>query len=391
MADTIVVTGSLAQKPGQAGHTWQFLQYLLGFRRLGWDVLFLDQLEPSMCVDRAGQPCPVDRSENVRYFRCVMERYGLGDSYALMVDGGSRFLGLSREAVLDRVRGSALLLNVMGFLTDEAILATARRRVFLDTDPGFGQMWQDLGLHDPFRGHDDFVTIGHNIGRPDCAIPTCGLAWITTPQPVVLEEWPTVAPAIGCSERAAFTSVASWRGAYGPIEYRGETYGLRVHEFRKFAPLPRLTARRCELALSIDPSEERDLALLNENGWALVDPGVVAADPWIYRAYVQGSHAEFMVAKNMYVRANSGWFSERSICYLASGKPVLAQDTGLAGLYPSGEGLLTFSTLEEAAAGAAELARDYDRHARAARRIAEEHFDSDVVLGRLLRHLRVAR
>ncbi|MGI8825505.1 MAG: hypothetical protein ACR2JC_07660 [Chloroflexota bacterium] len=386
MTGTVVIAGSLAQRPGVGGHTWVFLQYLLGFRRLGWDVLFIDRLEPEMCVDAAGEPCPVDRSLNLRYFLDVMKRFDLDCCFALSCDGGKRWLGLSRGQVLERARRSDVLFNVMGFLTDEAVLDAARLRVFLDIDPGFGQMWRALGLHDPFAGHNEFVTIGQNIGQDDCGIPTCGLTWITTPQPVVLDLWPPC-PA---SRRRRFTSVVTWRGAFGPLEYRGKTYGLRVHEFRKFVELPRESGQVFELALDIHRDEVKDLALLTGNGWSLVDPSIVAGDPCTYRAYIQDSGAELMVAKNMYVETASGWFSDRSICYLASGKPVLAQDTGLAQRYPVGIGLLTFVTLEDARAGVAEIAGNYDRHAAAARELAESHFDSNKVLPRLLGALRVA-
>jgi len=384
LSETVVVAGALAQKPQQGGHTWQFLQYLLGFRRLGWEVLFLDQLEPEMCVDATGQPCLLEQSVNLRYLVEVMAGFGLQDAYALIYNGGERFIGLSQAQVLERVRNAAFLLNVMGYLTDEAILSQAPRRVFLDTDPGFGQMWRDLGLADIFREHDDYVTIGENIGQPTCTIPTCDLPWITMRQPVLLKEWPVQAGG------EAFTSIGSWRGPYGPLEYRSKRYGLRVHEFRQFAPLPGLSGRPFQLALDIHAAEKKDIDLLETNGWVLVDPKVVTRDPWVYRAYIQSSKAEFMVAKGMYVQSNSGWFSERSMCYLASGKPVLAQDTGLQGLYSVGEGLLTFRTLEEACAGVEAITADYARHARAARALAEAYFDSDKVLRGLLARLGIA-
>lgn len=386
MPDAVIVSGSLAQRPGIGGHTWVFLQYLLGFRRLGWDVLFVDRLEPEMCMDESGSPAPVERSVNLRYLRKVMERFGLKDSWALLYDRGRESIGRPRRAVREHARGSAFLLNVMGFLDDEEILEAVPRRVFLDIDPGFGQMWRDLGLADLFRGHDAHVTIGENVGRPDCAIPTCGLDWIPTPQPVVLEQW---TPARD-DRPGAFSSIATWRGPFAPVDYRGDTYGLRVHEFRRFLELPRLTGRRFQVALDIHSAEVGDLARLDDHGWTRLDPRSIAGDPWAYRDFIRGSGAEFMVAKNMYVRARSGWFSDRSICYLASGRPVLAQDTGLGGLYPTGEGLLAYSTLEEAAAGVEEISRDYPRHARAARALAEGYFDSDRVLPRLLGRLGVA-
>jgi hypothetical protein len=272
----------------------------------------------------------------------------------------------------------------MGFLDDEDLLGAARRRVFLDTDPGFGQMWRELGYTDVFAGHDDYVTIGERIGLPDCEIPTCGLEWITTPQPVVLDQWPAVHSP---PPRAEFTTVASWRGAYGPVEYGGRRYGLRVHEFRKFADLPRASGAEFELALHLPPEEHADEELLREGGWTLTDPALVGATPDTYRSYIQASKAELMVAKEMYVQSRSGWFSERSICYLASGRPVLAQDTTLDGILPAGEGLLTFTDLDEAVAGVESIRSDYPRHAVAARALAEEHFDSDRVLSRLLEEL----
>ncbi len=374
--DTIVVAGALAQKPRHGGHAWVLLQYLLGFKRLGWEVLFLDHVADA-----------TDTSAAVAAFVRVMHDFGLAGEFALFVDGTTETIGLSRARALDRVRQSALLLNVMGFLKDSEILAQARRRVFLDIDPGFPQMWRELGLHDAFTGHDALVTIGQNIGRADCAIPTCGLDWITTVQPVVLDYWPAVEP----RSSGAFTSVVTWRGANAPVEYADTTYGLRVHEFRKFAALPCLTGFRFELALDIHPTEIADLDLLRRGKWMLVDPAAVAGDPQAYQAFIRASTAEVMIAKHMYVATNSGWFSDRSICYLASGKPVLAQDTALAGLFPLGAGgLVTFRTLEEACAGAVAITADYVHHARAARDLAEVYFDSDIVLRNLLAKLGVA-
>ena len=170
----LTVAGSIAQKPHQAGHSWQFLQYLLGFRRLGWDVLFVDRLE--------GDPDSV----GLRYLEGLMKDFGMADAWSVVLDDGTQ-AGVSRGRVLEHVRESDLLLNVMGFLTDEEILGAAQRRVFLDTDPGFGQMWRALGLADVFAGHEHHITIGERIGREGCTVPTCGLDWITTPQPVVLD------------------------------------------------------------------------------------------------------------------------------------------------------------------------------------------------------------
>ena len=370
-----MVAGSLAQKPGQGGHAWVFLQYLLGFRRLGWQVTFVDQLP-------AGS---ANRDASVAWMARVLDGFGLDGQWSLLDENGRDVAGIPVAEVVARTRRCDLLLNVMGFLAAEEILAAAPRRVFLDIDPGFPQMWNSLGLADVFAGHDDFVTIGENLGGPGCRIPTCGLKWITTPQPVVLDEWPAhAAPA------SAFTSVATWRGAYGPVEYEGESFGLRAHELRKFAALPAASPFPLHLALAIHPADDADRQLLETSGWMLLDPATVAADPWAYRAFIQGSAGELMVAKNMYVRARSGWLSDRSLCYLASGRPVVAQDTGFTDRYPTGYGLVPFTTADEAVAALESVAAEPAKHAQAARELAEASFASDVVLTRLLRELEAA-
>jgi hypothetical protein len=382
---TVIVAGSLAQRPGAGGHAWVFLQYLLGFQDLGHEVMFLDRLEPEMCQDERGRPCDPEHSVNVRYLDEVMQGFGLGERYAVLVDGGARSIGVQLADALARVEASDLLLNVNGFVGDPEVLGRARLKVFLDIDPGFMQMWRALGLHDAFVGHDAYVTIGENVGSEDCTIPTSGIDWITTAQPVALELWPEQEPG---GDR--FTSVATWRGPFAPIEYEGVTYGLRAHEYRRFASIPTRSAETFEVALDIDPADEKDMTLLRECGWRLADPRRVAHDPWSYQAYLQGSRAEFMVAKGLYVQSRSGWLSDRSLCYLASGKPVLAQETGFSRRYPTGAGLVAFSTLEEALAGVSRIAGEYEHHCRAARRLAEEHFGSREVLGRLLHGLGVA-
>ena len=370
--ERIVVAGSLAQRACRGGHTWVFLQYLLGFRRLGFDVLFLDWMTPEMGPG----------AEASRYSRAVMERFGLQDHYCLMDAEGEAISGINRRHAIERTTASLLLININGFLADPELLGAAPRRVYLDIDPGFGQMWREQGLHDAFAGHEIFVTIAEKIGRPGCRIPTCGLEWVTTRQPVVLDQWPS-RPGQG----SAFTSIGAWRGPFAPIEFDGTSFGLRVHEFRKFAGLPKLTRQKFEIALEIHDTEVGDRELLRQGGWRLLDPLAVAGSPDDYRDFIGRARAELMVAKGMYVETRGGWFSDRSACYLASGRPVIAQDTGLAGLYPLGDGLLAFHTLEEATAAVESVSADYSRHARAAREIAEAEFGSDRVLTALLERI----
>lgn len=376
---TIAVSGSLAQRPGRAGHAWVFLNYLLGFRDLGHEVLFLDRLETAMLGPGEAGLAPRE-SRGARWLVETMAGVGLDDSYALLLDAGET-IGLARAEALTRLRRSDLLLDFNGFLADEELLAAAPRRVFFDIDPGFAQMWSELGLTEMLDGHDAFATVGLNLGGPDCTVPDCGREWVTTTQPVLLERWPAVAGG------TAFTSVGSWRGPFGPVEFEGVTYGLRAHEFRRFAELPRGCDAPFEIALDIDPADAADAERLRAGGWGLADAAAVGAELETYRAYLQGSLAEISIAKGMYVRSRGGWFSDRSACYLAAGKPVLAQDTGLGGHLPLDEGLLSFEDLDGAIAGAAAILAAPERHARAAREIAEEHFDSRRVLPALLERL----
>jgi hypothetical protein len=372
MPDAVVIGAALAHRVGYGGHAWALLQYVLGFRALGFDVTVIDRLESEMLP-------PAGRGAALRYLDGLLARDSI--PYCVLGDGGAAVAGLSRGEVLERVRSACVFLNVMGFVRDQGILAAARRRVFLDIDPGFPQIWRELGLADLFVGHEAFVTVGRNVGRADCGVPSGGLDWITMPHPVVLERCPVVA------NGAAFTSVGSWRGPYGPVEYDGRALGLRVHEFRKFAALPAQVDVDFRVALEIDAGDERDLEMLRENGWTLVAPRDVAWDPVSYLRFVQRSLAEFSVAKGLYVGLRTGWLGDRTVAYLASGRPALVQDTALAGHYPLGAGLLTFSTFEEAVSGVRAIRNGYDQHARAARRLAEEHFDARRVLGGLLDEL----
>jgi hypothetical protein len=370
--DSVVIGAALAHRVGYGGHAWALLQYVLGFRALGFEVTVVDRLEPGMLRGASEQTA-------LGYFRGLLADTGV--SYCVLGGDGSALDGLALKETLGKMMEARFLLNVMGFVRDRELLEAARRRVFLDIDPGFGQIWRELGLADVFTDHDDFVTVGRNIGQPGCDVPTCGLSWLTIPHPVVLEGCPAVRGG------RDFTSVGSWRGPYDRIEYQGRSLGLRVHEYRKFAALPGLVDAPFRVALEIDPSDESDLALLRERGWQLVEPREVAYDPATYLGFVQGSLAEFTVAKGMYVELHSGWLGDRTVCYLASGKPALVQDTGLAPHYPLDEGLVAFSTLDEAVTGVERILADYPAHARAARRLAETEFDARLVLTRLLEEL----
>jgi hypothetical protein len=227
-------------------------------------------------------------------------------------------------------------------------------------------------------GHDVYFTIGELIGTRACPIPTGGIDWYAVRPPVVLADW----PAISEREFDRFTTIASWRGPFGPVEFAGRTFGLKVHEFRKFIDVPERSDHAFEIALDIHPADIQDREALRSHGWRIVDPRAVAGDPDTFRGYVQESGAEFSVAQGIYVETRSGWFSDRTTRYLASGRPALLQDTGFSRTLPVGNGLVAFRTLEQAVAGAADIADRYPEHCEAGRRIAEEHFDARHVLAR---------
>lgn len=379
----IVVAGALAQRPAVPGHAWVFLNWMLGLRRLGLDVVFVDRLERDMLAAPDG---PVESSPEMAWIQSVMTAAGFGGDYAVLVDGGAGCLGMSRDELRRRTDGAAALLNFMGYLDDRDVCGSVERRVFVDIDPGFGQLWRAEGLHDPFAGHDAVATVGLRAEAPGSIVGRTGLPTVATLPPVVLDHWRAGGPP--AAARPRITSIATWRGPFGPVEHEGERYGLRVHEFRRYLDLPRrVPGVDFELALDIDPADASDSSALHDGGWRLSSPRDVVGDLVAYRAFIEASSAEVLVAKEMYVRSRSGWFSDRSACYLAMGRPVIAQDTGFSEHLPTGEGLLCFDDPDGAAAAVAGVAADLGRHARAARAVAARHFDACRVLPSLLDRL----
>jgi len=373
---SIILSGMVAADPHQGGATWAVLQYALGLTRLGHEVVLVDPASPeSIRPHGAG----LDQSDNAVYFRQVTEDFDLPQA-ALMLAGTQETVGISYQELRRHARSADLLLNINGLLADEELLAGIPVRVYLDIDAGFNQLWHATqGIDRRFGGHTHHVTIGQGIGEEWSPVPTCGIDWEKTVQPVVLSEWPV---ADGIREDA-LTTVGNWRG-YGSFEHDGVFYGQKAHSLRELIGLPTRTDEQFLLALAIHPDEKKDLAALDGNGWRLVDPATVAGTPAAYRRFIQGSKAEFGLVKQGCIAAPCGWFSERSVCYLASGRPVIAQETGFSRFLPTGEGLFAFTTEDQALFAIEELRGDYKRHAAAARAIAEEHFDSDRVLTRLL-------
>jgi hypothetical protein len=367
----ILLSGMVAGDPFQGGATWAVLQYVAGLESLGHEVVLVEPVSREY-LDPAGAVST--------YFRSLPMLAGRA---ALLERGGEETVGLPL-AHLERFAVDAdLLINISGMLRDERLLEPIPIRAFLDLDPGFNQVWHATGEDVGLDLHTHWVTVGQAIGRDGCPIPTCGRSWIGTPPPVALDNWPAVG---GPPERDAFTTVGHWR-SYGSIEHSGVHYGQRAHSLRELIELPRMSDSSFQLALGIHPDEERDLAALRTNEWELLDPIAVAGSPESYAEFVRGSKAELSIAKSGYVASHSGWFSDRSACYLASGRPVVAQDTGFGDFLPTGEGLLAFATATEAAEAVGEVEGNLKLHSRAARELAVEYLDAPKVVSRLLGEL----
>lgn len=379
----ILLGGIIAKIPGQGGLTWVVLQYLLGLQRLGHEVHFLEIVTSS---DLKPANVPLSESNNASYLAGVEKQFGLQGAVSLFNTSTGETVGKSQKELLKYSSECDLLLNLSGLLNEARFYERIPIRAYIDLDPAFTQLWiceqgADVGM----GGHNRFVTIGMNLGAPECVIPTLDKFWIRTLPPLVLANWALAKerPTLG------FTTVANWRG-YGSINRDGVFYGQKAHSLRPFFEAPILTNALFELALSIHPDEKSDLQQLAKFGWRLLDPSRIAATPIRFQQFIQQSRAEFGIAKSGYVASNCGWFSDRSICYLASGRPVIAQETGFSAHLPTGVGLLAFESMGDLLDRIDQVDSNYEAQRKAAREIAETFFDSDRVLTRLLNKLGMA-
>jgi hypothetical protein len=371
-ARTAVVSGMVAGDPRQGGATWAVLQWVLGLERLGYEVALLEPVN-------GGHEIPLSETASARYFDAHVTPLVAGPAALLRTSTGEAH-GLSRADVAGIGERASVLINVSGMLPLEPPFDNIPVRAYLDLDPAFNQLWNEqcnVDVH--FSGHTHHVTVGTRVGSPDCGVPSCGLEWLSTLPPVVLERWPFAA----ALTTDALTTVSNWR-SYGSIEVDGVLYGQKAHSFRSLLPLAEISSKPLQPALAIHEGEIVDLDALRAHGWHWMDPAQLAADPAAYQSFVQGSWGELGVAKSGYVESRCGWVSDRSACYLASGRPVVAQDTGFGDALPTGDGLLTFHDVDSAAEAIDDLRARYGTHRAAARVIAEQYLDSDRVLSGLL-------
>lgn len=381
----IVILGMMGRCPF-GGQTWLYLNWLRAFSRLGHEVWYVED-------DTVWPYDPVENTVTdncryaVRHIGDCMARVGLSEQWAFrLADRGDACWGMTGPELDELYRSSDLLLNIVGATDLRDVHLRARKRIYVETDPVTAELrlaGGDSHTHEAFALHHQIITYGENYGAPDCGVPLNGIPYRKTRQPIDLNLWPM---AFNPSARD-FTTIGNYRQNGSDVEYNGQTYRWsKHHEWQKFIDLPQRTSQTFELAMM--PDDPADQEYLRSHGWRLVPPLQMSLDIFgAYPDYFRRSRAEFTVAKDQNVRLRSGWFSERDVCYLASGKPVVTQDTGFSNVLPTGAGLFGFTTTEQALAAIEAINADYEPHCRAARQIAEEYFSAPKVGAALLKEV----
>jgi hypothetical protein len=359
------------------------MQIAQGLLRLGYDVYYFETTS-SWPYDPVRRTRVDDSDYTLPYLRRVVESFGLGERWAYRRSySDKKWFGLSQVRAEELLAHADAVINVTGStrLAEEGL--KVGRLVYLGTDPVAHEIrysQQDRDTKSILEEHTDFITYGENIGSGDCPIPPLPGLRGRTRQPILLDLWESGPPT-----RDAFTTVGNWKQNGSDIEFRGQTYRWsKHHEFLKFIDLPGRVPERIELATGPDQDVRQ---MLEGFGWSVTNAHEFTTDPWTYRNYVRSSRGEFTVAKDQNVRLRSGWFSERSACYLAAGRPVITQDTGFGNVLPTGEGLFAFETMDQILTAFETIRADYPRHSRAARAIAQQYFRAETVLEKLMKDL----
>lgn len=380
----LVVWGLLGARPF-GGMTWQVLHYVVGLRRLGFDVWYVEDSDRVLLDPTRFWPT-VDYVPNIVYLAQHMKSAGLGDRWVFrppeVWDGCFGATDLAGLASL--YRDADAVINLCGcqeLRTDHSVI---RCLIYLQTDPTADQVRVASGDREKTNeldSYDHLFTYGENLGSPDCLVPMERYEWKPTRPPVCVDWWSTTSsPTSG----ARLTTITNWkRNSEKNVMWQDEVWRWnKQDELRRFIDLPARSA--LQLGLAIGAINEEDQKLLRARGWHLT-PATELADPHVYRGYIRESMGEFTVAKEQYVRPRTGWFSDRSVCYLAAGRPVITEDTGFGNIIPAGEGLFAFSSERDALGAIDAVARDYPRHSAAALEIAREFFDAERVLSDMLR------
>lgn len=376
----IIVFGILFWYP-LAGVTYQFLHYLLGLKRLGYDPYYIEDSGRWIYDPKLNDMSP-DASGNIRLVAPILEAYGFSERWAFRgnyPDG--RCYGMTENQILNLYKEADAFLNVTGAqeIREEHMLCP--RRIYVESDPFASQVKAADGnqeMIDTLEAHDTLFTFGENICESDCEIPVERFRWHPTRQPVVMDLWENP---FGYSGRK-YNTITTWHNKGNNINYKGDVfYWTKDREFEKFLDLPRKRNVPFELAAGVDDEIRRRLI---EHGWQQVDSVGISEDINRYREYIQQSRGEFTVARDQYVRPNTGWFSDRSACYLAAARPVITQETGFSKFLPTGKGLFSFRTIDDILAAIDEIESDFEANCRASREIAEEYFSAEKVIGSLM-------
>jgi hypothetical protein len=375
----LIVTGIIFWYP-LAGVTYQFLHYLIGLRRLGYDPYYIED-SGRYVYDPILNDLSPEAEPNVQSVAPILEQHGFGGRWAFRgAYPGGKCFGMSEDAILQLYREADALLNVTGAQELRSEQYTCRRRIYIESDPFAGQVRAAQGDKETLSalaGHDTHFSFGENLGKSDCDAPMNGIAWQPTRQPVVLDLWRHSFPPGG-----AYNTITTWHNKGKTVTYRGDTYyWTKDREFEKFLDLPCKSSASFEIAATVDTKVQQ---LLGGHGWRQVDSLSLSRDMESYRTYIQQARGEFTVARDQYTRPNTGWFSDRTACYLASGRPVITEQTGFSKFLPTGRGLFAFKTMDDILAAVETIERDYEGNCRAAYEIAAEYFAAEKVLGSLM-------
>ncbi len=365
-----------------AGMAWQLVHHLVSFQRLGFDVYYVEETG-SPPYDPRRKDLANDCSYSVQYIAETLRRFGLDNTWAYHDSLTDQWYGLSQSRLRELFAQALCAVNLCGASHPDMLTFRPRGKLlYVETDPVLYQVRLAQGDVETFRflnGHDAHITYGENLGEADCPIPLPHFDWKKSRPPVVPDLWPVLPET--CAQR--FTTIATWHNRGKDLSFGGETYLWSKHlNFLKLADLPQRTSQQLELGVEIDAAEE--LATFTQGGWMLTDPLSVSQDFTVYRDYICGSRGEFTVSKDAVTRTRSGWFSDRSVCYLAAGRPVVTQETGFSKFVPTGRGLFAFSSVEEAVAALETVNLNYSVQMQAAREIAHEYFSAEKLLLQLL-------
>jgi hypothetical protein len=378
----IIVFGILFWYP-LAGVTYQFLHYLIGLRKLGYDPYYIEDSGRWIYDPRLNDFSP-DVTGNLGLVVPVLEQHGFGDRWAFRgnyPDG--KCYGMTQKQILQLYRDAEAFLNVTGAQEIRDEHRQVRRRIYVESDPFASQVKvasRDEGMIAMLAEHDTHFSFGENLGQPDCNTPIERFRWRPTRQPVATELWKNCVRTGGTN----YTTVTTWHNKGKNLEWRGDTwYWTKDREFVQFLELPLLRPKQSfELATSVGDDVQK---LLRKDRWGQRGSIEISQDAGLYKRYIQESRGEFTVARDQYVRPNTGWFSDRTCCYLAASRPVITQETGFSKFIPSGKGLFGFRTMEDILHAVDAIESDYPGNRRAARDIAMEYFEAEKVVGSLMK------